>query len=283
MSKLELYEPFTRNLITQGFAENAATYYKDNGLIGHPAIDYGVTCGTPIRNCIDGAFVYSLLNRENPDLTKYRAVLTLKEVDGIVYEYIYGHMDRIDVSPGQILPLGAILGTSGNTGEVWSNGVKVTKHRPGCPGGHLHAQLRTCKKVKKTTKGKQYLVNGLGIYKWDGYYLEILDFKNGTSGCVNPMDYYNGLLVPEERPKYFPFSKDLYIGITDKEVVELQRFLNGQKFLVATFGAGSPGKETTYFGSLTQDALRRFQLAKGINPPAGFFGNITRTYISKLS
>lgn len=254
MNKLELYEPFTRNLITQGFAENAATYYKDNGLIGHPAIDYGVTCGTPIRNCIDGAFVYSLLNRDNPDLTRYRAVLTLKEVGGIVYEYIYGHMDRIDVSPGQTLSLGHVLGTSGNTGEVWSNGVKVTKHRPGCPGGHLHAQLRTCKKVKKTTKGKQYLVDGLGIYKWDGYYLEILDFKNGTNGCVNPMNYYNGLLVPS---KPIP-NPGLVLGAENGAVASAQSVLKQLGYFPATQAV------TGYWGPITEKAHQDFINSTGL-------------------
>lgn len=56
------------------------------------------------------------------------------------------------------------------------------------------------------------------------------------------------------------FEKDLWYGIADRDVQDLQRFLNNQGFTVAEKGPGSPGRETGYFGPLTLRALKKFQL-----------------------
>ena len=56
----------------------------------------------------------------------------------------------------------------------------------------------------------------------------------------------------------------LSFGMTSSAVLRLQERLNQAGFVVASTGMGSPGQETTKFGSLTRDALRRFQCAKGI-------------------
>jgi peptidoglycan hydrolase-like protein with peptidoglycan-binding domain len=48
-------------------------------------------------------------------------------------------------------------------------------------------------------------------------------------------------------------------------------------------GLGSPGSETNYFGTLTRNALAHFQAAHGINPPAGYFGPITRAFITNTA
>ena len=76
------------------------------------------------------------------------------------------------------------------------------------------------------------------------------------------------------------FDADLQLKSTGAEVKLLQEYLNHRGYAVATMGAGSPGHETPYFGKLTQAALRRFQAAKHITPAIGYFGSITRAYIS---
>jgi len=86
------------------------------------------------------------------------------------------------------------------------------------------------------------------------------------------------------------FARNLQMGIQGADVKDLQRFLNAQGFLVATDGAGSPGQETDYFGSLTEAALIRFQEANaaqilaplGLDKGTGFFGSSTRAYINRL-
>jgi peptidoglycan hydrolase-like protein with peptidoglycan-binding domain len=61
----------------------------------------------------------------------------------------------------------------------------------------------------------------------------------------------------------------------------MQKFLNASGFVIAKTGAGSPGKETTYFGSATKAALIKFQKAKKISPASGFFGPMTRAVANK--
>ncbi|MFA6307393.1 MAG: peptidoglycan DD-metalloendopeptidase family protein [Patescibacteria group bacterium] len=79
----------------------------------------------------------------------------------------------------------------------------------------------------------------------------------------------------------YHFMRDLELGSEGDDVKALQVYLNANGFYVASSGVGSPGNESTYFGPATQDALSRFQRAKGISPAAGFFGVITRTYINE--
>lgn len=55
--------------------------------------------------------------------------------------------------------------------------------------------------------------------------------------------------------------RSLSLGMSGEDVRSLQRILNAQGFLVAASGAGSPGNESSYFGTKTQAALRRFQCA----------------------
>jgi uncharacterized repeat protein (TIGR02543 family) len=80
----------------------------------------------------------------------------------------------------------------------------------------------------------------------------------------------------------FSFNRNLKIGFTGEDVKELQRFLNENGFTVSSSGPGFSGNETTYFGELTKNALARFQEANNIYPPQGYFGPITRKFISSV-
>lgn len=85
-------------------------------------------------------------------------------------------------------------------------------------------------------------------------------------------------------------SMNLPIGSVHPQVAMLQRLLNAHGFLVATEGDGSPGKETQKFGSLTQEAVRKFQCAKGIacegdesSTGYGFVGPRTRVALQGMT
>lgn len=80
--------------------------------------------------------------------------------------------------------------------------------------------------------------------------------------------------LPEELlPPPFKFTKNLYIGMRNADVLQLQKRLVKEGY--ATF------TPTGYFGVLTQQAVIKYQLAKGISPPLGFCGIITRRELNK--
>ncbi len=81
-------------------------------------------------------------------------------------------------------------------------------------------------------------------------------------------------------PNVWLFTRDLQLGTVHPEVKLLQRYLNTNGYTVSSAGAGSVGGETTFFGLLTRAALIKFQKAKNILPSAGYFGAITRKFIS---
>ncbi len=85
------------------------------------------------------------------------------------------------------------------------------------------------------------------------------------------------------------FTRPLSIGTTHSDVKRLQIYLNAQGFTISKTGAGSPGKETNYFGQLTKSALMKYQLAhkeytldpQGLKAPTGFFGMDTRKAVNE--
>ncbi len=78
-----------------------------------------------------------------------------------------------------------------------------------------------------------------------------------------------------------PFTRSLTVNTIGEDVRTLQKYLNTKGFLVATNGAGSPGKETNLFGSRTKAALIKFQQTNRIYPTLGFFGPKTRAFIQQ--
>jgi peptidoglycan hydrolase-like protein with peptidoglycan-binding domain len=62
---------------------------------------------------------------------------------------------------------------------------------------------------------------------------------------------------------------------TGSDIQALQQWLNANGFPLAQSGAGSPGNETTTFGTHTYQALIDFQKSKGL-PATGFLGPLTR-------
>lgn len=63
------------------------------------------------------------------------------------------------------------------------------------------------------------------------------------------------------------FSRNLYQGMKDGDVKQLQKFLNSDpstRLKVANGDSGSFGNETNVFGPLTAEAVQRFQLKYGV-------------------
>lgn len=68
-------------------------------------------------------------------------------------------------------------------------------------------------------------------------------------------------VAPGAGSSTFFFTRPLRIGTRGEDVKILQQTLNKLGFVVAASGAGSAGKETTYFGRATTLAVQKFQCA----------------------
>src|SRR5215213_5037084 len=100
---MKLLAPFVGSYTTaQKFAGNANPYYAGVGLKGHPGLDLHKAYDASILASHD-SYVYKILNNNNPDTSKYRAVCTIIESNGQIYELIYGHLNNIYVRVGDTL------------------------------------------------------------------------------------------------------------------------------------------------------------------------------------
>jgi len=86
------------------------------------------------------------------------------------------------------------------------------------------------------------------------------------------------------------FVRDLFIGISGSDVLNLQQILNKDpETKISDSGVGSFGNETDYFGSLTKMAVQKFQLKYsdyvlkpiGLTTPTGYVGLYTREFLNK--
>lgn len=76
------------------------------------------------------------------------------------------------------------------------------------------------------------------------------------------------------------FTRNLTVGSTGSDVKCLQTILNRSATTqIAVTGAGAPGSETTYFGSKTLVAVKKYQAAKGFTP-ANQVGPMTRAALN---
>jgi hypothetical protein len=89
----------------------------------------------------------------------------------------------------------------------------------------------------------------------------------------------------------FSFNKDLQLGDIDRDVRELQRVLNADPAtVVATDDDGAKGRENNTFGTLTKEAVIKFQnkysdtilAPAGLTVGNGFVGKLTRTRLNLL-
>jgi hypothetical protein len=97
--------------------------------------------------------------------------------------------------------------------------------------------------------------------------------------------------LPATQTLAFQFTKNLSVGMDNEDVKQLQIALNSDSTTqIASSGVGSPGQETTFFGSLTRQAVKRFQekyRAEVLEPydislPTGFVGVATRMKLNGL-
>lgn len=269
---LKLNYPFDKKFtVGQPFSKNYNTYYKEDGLLGHTGFDMNAEHGSIIYAATD-AYCYSIVNKDNPDLMRYRCVYTIvdDEAGGVSYEVSYGHLGTIYAEKGTYLKVGDKIGTQGNTGDVASGGVKITKAMKlagSTAGSHLHFQVRLLKKVDKKETGKKYLMPT----KINGAYYEIPYYTNGFKGCVDPEQFFNGRyavsLVSQIMNYFSPkITMPLRYGSRGDQVKLLQ-----QKLGIKPDGI---------FGKGTEQKVKEFQKEKNLVVD-GIVGVKTLSYLQQ--
>jgi len=277
MATLELFYPLSNVIVTQRFGINGE-YYRANGIQtdGHNGIDMLAYHGQPIYAPMDGTAYYQEDAKEGHGVViisdtmyaykgagaYFKAILWHfcdPEKEGRYESPIYVACDRkINSGVGIKVKAGDLVGFADSTGLS--------------TGDHLHFGLKPIKSGRAPSQGD---MPDIGIGEWVN-----IEQKNGYMGAIDPEPYFNGQFRVNTLVSS-PFQRDLYLGISGKDVQELQKYLNRKGYVVAKSGAGSKGKETEYYGSLTQAAVRKLQMANGIYPTAGYFGSLTRAWVAK--
>lgn len=254
---MKLIYPLQNATITQHFGDNANGSYASDGLKGHTAIDLVSVYNSPILAAVTGE-VYSLMNKDNPDPMKYRAVFQIYDDIDYSYEVSYGHCNFIYAEEGKVYEQGqplSGLASEGNTGTCYVGNHLISREEKlggSTAGFHTHFQTRKCIRVTKRDPKKHYLENSEGRLKRNDFYYEIVDYDNGYNGCVDPAPFL------KDRPSHI-FLKNLKYKDTDLEVMNLQACLQD-------YGTFIYPELTTYYGEETRKAVLAFQVKEKVAP-----------------
>lgn len=96
---------------------------RTQGLHGHNGIDIGATPGTPVLASASGRVIVAKIGGYNGG---YGNMIVITHDNGI--QTVYAHLRAVNVSPGQTVSQGQIIGGVGNTGRS--------------TGPHLHFEVR---------------------------------------------------------------------------------------------------------------------------------------------
>ncbi len=130
-----------------------------------------------------------------------------------------------------------------NDGKANSNVATITINIPKIPTNIVETVVEAVKKSRRKRSGGT---------------------KNTTPAVVVPVIPVTVPVVTTPTVGVSTFSRTLVVGSKGEDVRALQKMLNVSGFKVAISGAGSPGKETTFFGPATRAALVKYQTAKGL-------------------
>lgn len=110
-------------------------------------------------------------------------------------------------------------------------------------------------------------------YPGKGYFLWS-EHKDTVRDIITFTDIPEKLLEETKKAPY-KFIFELQAGQMNLAVMELQKLLNENPHTAVSLdGAGSLGNETNFFGTATLNALKKWQMQKGI-PATGYFGQLS--------
>jgi len=232
----------------------------------HAGIDIIVEHMTPLVAAVDGRITFLT---ETPE--PWGMALYIEDADGYSYRYLHINNDTPGTDDNKAIrayafPNDIHRGTEVTTGQVVAfagdSGNAENVHH------HLHFEIWTPREGSR--------------YDWDSNRVSINPYASLMASIGKPVVQDTTSPTPSDpnTPSVYQFTRDLKLGSTGEDVRQLQKFLNQNGYKISNTGAGSPGNETTYFGSATQSALIKFQSANNISPASGYFGPITRSFIN---
>ena len=157
---MKFFNPFSFIApISQKFAKNPEVY-NQFGMNGHNGLDFAIAQGTNLYAVIDG-----IVTKQGYDPQGYGNFIRTKNKEGIAI--IYAHLHTVNVSEGDRVQVGDLLGETGNTGFS--------------TGPHLHLGLRFY--------NERNTVN---------------NYDNGYYGYEDPLPYFPDYNVIEESDSVSP-------------------------------------------------------------------------------
>ncbi|MCK9370797.1 M23 family metallopeptidase [Candidatus Dojkabacteria bacterium] len=145
---IKLQLPLRDIQVNQGFGLNYVDFYQQFGYKGHGGIDFRTKTGCPVLASHDGYITWAGADK---GFGIYVSILSAK--GGVGFRTRYGHLERANVTVGEFVKAGAIIGFADNTGKYTT-------------GDHLHFDLA------QTNHG------------------EVINYNNGYHGCIDPAPYF---------------------------------------------------------------------------------------------
>ncbi|MCX8513495.1 MAG: peptidoglycan-binding domain-containing protein, partial [Candidatus Pacebacteria bacterium] len=114
--------------------------------------------------------------------------------------------------------------------------------------------------------------------------------NKGTSTIITTIGNNSSNSTSTQNNNSFIFTEDSEYNDNSQQVLNLQKFLNYNGYIVAKTGIGSIGKESVHFGLATMNALKLFQKVNGLKQSGKLdsntryvinSGNIITNYFTK--
>jgi murein DD-endopeptidase MepM/ murein hydrolase activator NlpD len=223
-------------VITQRFGANPHIYHR-YGMPGHEGLDFRALTNTNIYACAEGT-VYEL--HTNPHDHPYGIHVRLQHADG--YKTVYCHLRKAQVSVGEVVTTGQVVGKADSTGNS--------------SGAHLHLTLKRDGATERgeTTYPKDILdptpflvwpdqVGGKSLTDYDWPAGKCLVGVHGRIG--GGLEEADLLALAQARPEAVKLS----MGET-KETIDRLRASNPGMFLMARLTADFSGEAVPASGFL---------------------------------
>ncbi len=220
----------------------------------------------------------TLINTNSPD--KYGSIL-LNNLSIYKYNRI-GSMNYFYANDlAKNLGINPIRNTGGELEFSYSTSTDLSNTTPGIMKTYYVEYSDSEAIAQKIELAKKYKLAGIAIFKIDGNndhnIWNILKRQNINNDSNN-----------SQNNNCYIFNKNFNIGNKDNDVLKLQKLLNKEGFVIASFGAGSQGNETNMYGRATSNAVKKLQekfkseilTPWGLKNGTGYFGEATRKYLN---